>query len=117
VAWSRPRQPRTIGQIDVDTPVADLHDADDAGRDGLVMFSDEQRERLAWLLSLFEDTRNRALLQRSLEATDTRDRVVRMRSDRRRWYEHWTARAVAVLAALAAAGSMLAQWVQLARGR
>lgn len=103
--------------IDPDTPVADLHDTDDAGRDALVLFSDEERQGTAWLLDRFSGEEWRARLDWVLRRAGVEQEVVRVRTEKRRWHEQLWARTTIVLGALAAAGSMLAQWVQLIRGR
>lgn len=101
MVWHRPERPQTIGQVDVDTPVVDLGYTEDCGRDALVLLSDEERDRLSWVLKRTE--RYRELLE-TREAT-------------RRWHDQLWARATAVMLGLAALGSMVADWVFRAGGR
>jgi hypothetical protein len=91
----------TIAAIDLDTPVVDLYSEDDTGRDSIVLFDDGQRARLRFL-----DERAERFLE-----------VSRMRVERERWHDRWWARLVAILAATAALGQTVADWVFRARGR
>ena len=101
--------------IDPDTPVVDLHDQDDAGRDGLVMFSDEERATLAWLCYSLGTTEKRRLFDRALRLAHEREEVVRMRAERTRWRDRAWAHAAIIIAAVAALN--LPEWVRFLRGQ
>jgi hypothetical protein len=81
--------------VDPDTPVTDLHDTNDTGRDHFFLVSDEEQQLLAWII--FRAQRERELID--------------MRVERRRWHEQWWVRVTAVLTAGAAFGSMISQWI------
>lgn len=83
--------------ISPDTPVADLNDANDAGRDAFILFSDEERQTLAWVIGQAQRRRE----------------ILTVRNEKRRWHEQVWARTALVLGAVAAFGSMLAAWVAI----
>ena len=100
--------------IDPDTPVVDLHDPQDCGRDALVLCSDEERRFAAWLYTALGEKRSRALLLQSLLSADQGEEVARMRERKRRWHDKLWARWVVIATVLGAIN--LPQWIQLARG-
>src|ERR1051326_2564239 len=97
--------------LDPETPVADLHDHDDAGRDALVLFSDEERRCVAWMLDTFGPRQARELLVRALDHAREREEVVKMRNERTRWHDRAWNRAAVIIAVVAALN--LPQWLSL----
>jgi hypothetical protein len=100
--------------IDPDTPVVDAHDQDEAGRDALILWSDDERRTLAVLARKFCDPRDMAMLDRALRDAEDRERVIAMRDQRRRRGDR-TWQHVAVFAAVVAAAN-IPEWVHLFTG-